>query len=139
MKKRTGKNGRFARGTSPTPIEKAKKDNQINLRLSAVERAVIEAAAAVVGETKSDFILRRAFKDAKKILQARGYKISSTHPTFRGIDKEMAPHRRYSSLAPVGSLDLVSLKTDAPNSLPVHRQGDRKSDDPFALHPDKVK
>jgi len=66
------KKNRFARGTAPAPIKKALKDNQINLRLSATERAVIEAAAALVGETKSDFIIRRVFKDAKKILQQSG-------------------------------------------------------------------
>ena len=102
-------NGRYPRGKAPAHIKKAKKQTQMNVRLSHLEYAVIETAAAIISETKSDFIIRRAYKDAVKILQRRGYKISEKHPVFRGIEKEFMPGRNYTSLTPVDSLDLIKI------------------------------
>lgn len=54
---------RYYAGTKKLPRE-----NQINLRASAEERAVIDYAASLVNKSRTDFILELAYNEAQNII-----------------------------------------------------------------------
>jgi uncharacterized protein (DUF1778 family) len=48
--------------------KKLARDNQINLRASDAERAVIDYAASLVNKSRTDFILELAYNEAQNII-----------------------------------------------------------------------
>lgn len=54
----------------PVPVRtlKAARDNQINLRATDEERAVIDYAASLVKKSRTDFILELAYQEAQNII-----------------------------------------------------------------------
>lgn len=58
--------------TSPTPADKPRR-HTLNLRIPAVERDLIDRAAASAGKTRTDFILEAAHRAAEEILLDRAF------------------------------------------------------------------
>ncbi|WP_312382307.1 type II toxin-antitoxin system TacA family antitoxin [Atlantibacter subterraneus] len=52
----------------PAGAKKLPRDNQINLRASDKERAVIDYAATLVNKSRTDFILELVYNEAQNII-----------------------------------------------------------------------
>lgn len=49
-------------------IRKTPRENQINIRATDEERAVIDYAASLVNKNRTDFIIELAYQEAKNII-----------------------------------------------------------------------
>lgn len=88
-----------ARSRKRPYVVKTLKRERLFIRTTAFEKSIILEAAKLQGYSIVDFIVRQSFLNAKKFLQAKGYKISKKHNVNRGIDLFLKTDRiMYSSV-----------------------------------------
>ena len=81
--------------TSPTPADKPRR-HTLNLRIPAVERDLIDRAAASAGKTRTDFILEAAHRAAEEVLLDRALMVVSPEAyaeSLRRVDQPAQPNQ----------------------------------------------
>ena len=58
---------------SPSTMDRATRDANINLRASQTQKALIDQAAEALGKSRSDFMLEAACREAEAVLLDRRY------------------------------------------------------------------